>query len=84
MSHEVTLIPGDGIGPEVCEAARRAIDATGAPIDWDVQEFGAEAYLREGPPLLERVIGSVRERGVALKGPTSCRSARRAKFNTHG
>ena len=71
MTHRVTLIPGDGIGPEVCEAARRAIDATGATIEWDVQEFGADAYRREGGALLERVIGSVRERGVALKGPTS-------------
>jgi isocitrate dehydrogenase (NAD+) len=71
MSHPVTLIPGDGIGPEVCAAARRAIEATGVAIEWDLQEFGAEAYLREGPALLERVIGSVRERRVALKGPTS-------------
>src|SRR5687767_4212448 len=71
MSHRVTLIPGDGIGPEVCSAARRAIEATGVAIEWDLQECGAEAYMREGPALLERVIGSVRERRVALKGPTS-------------
>jgi isocitrate dehydrogenase (NAD+) len=71
MTHFVTLIPGDGIGPEVCDAARRAVEATGAAIEWDLQEFGAGAYVREGPALLERVIGSVRERGVALKGPTS-------------
>ena len=71
MAHRVTLIPGDGIGPEVCDAARRAIEATGVAIEWDLQEFGAEAYVREGPALLERVIASVRERGVALKGPTS-------------
>ena len=71
MTHRVTLIPGDGIGPEVCDAARSAVEATGVAIEWDVQEFGAEAYLREGPALLERVIASVRERGVALKGPTS-------------
>jgi isocitrate dehydrogenase (NAD+) len=71
MTHRVTLIPGDGIGPEVCDAARRAVEATGVEIEWDVQEFGAEAYRREGPSLLERVIASVRERGVALKGPTS-------------
>jgi isocitrate dehydrogenase (NAD+) len=71
MTHRVTFIPGDGIGPEVCQAARRAIEATGVSVEWDVQEFGAEAYGREGPPLLERVIASVRERGVALKGPTS-------------
>jgi isocitrate dehydrogenase (NAD+) len=71
MMHHVTLIPGDGIGPDVCESAKRAIEATGVTIEWDVQEFGADAYVREGPALLERVIASVRERGVALKGPTS-------------
>ena len=47
MTHRVTLIPGDGIGPEVCEAARRAIEATGVAIEWDLQEFGADAYARE-------------------------------------
>ena len=71
MTHRVTLIPGDGIGPEVCAAARRALEATGVPFEWDVQEMGAESYAREGPPLLERTIASVRERGLALKGPTS-------------
>ena len=71
MTHCVTLIGGDGIGPELCDAARRALEATGVPFDWDVQEMGAESYAREGPPLLERTIASVRERGLALKGPTS-------------
>ena len=71
MTHRVTLIPGDGIGPEVCEAARRAIEATGVTVEWDVQEFGADLYRQEGAALLGRVIASVRERGVALKGPTS-------------
>jgi isocitrate dehydrogenase (NAD+) len=71
MTHHVTFIPGDGIGPEVCDAARRALEATGVAIEWDVQEFGADAYVREGQALLERVIGSVREHRVALKGPTS-------------
>jgi isocitrate dehydrogenase (NAD+) len=71
MAHRVTLIPGDGIGPEVCGAARQAIEATDVDIEWDVQEFGADAYRREGQGLLERVVASVRERGVALKGPTS-------------
>jgi isocitrate dehydrogenase (NAD+) len=71
MTHSVTLIPGDGIGPEVCEAARRALEATGVPFEWDVQEMGAESYAREGRLLLERTIASVRERGLALKGPTS-------------
>lgn len=71
VTHQVTLIPGDGIGPEVCEAARRALEATGVAFEWDVQELGAESYARAGPPLLERAIASVRERGAALKGPTS-------------
>ena len=67
----MTLIPGDGIGPEVCAAARRALEATGVPFEWDLQDIGAESYAREGPPLLERTIASVRERGLALKGPTA-------------
>ncbi len=71
MTHKVTLIPGDGIGPEVCEAARRALEATGVAFEWDIQELGAESYAREGPALLERAIASVRARGLALKGPTS-------------
>jgi isocitrate dehydrogenase (NAD+) len=71
VTHHVTLIPGDGIGPEVSDAARRALEATGVAFEWDVQEMGAKSYAREGPPLLERTIASVRERGVALKGPTS-------------
>ena len=71
VTHRVTLIPGDGIGPEVCQAARRVLEATGVPFEWDVQEMGAEAYAREGPALLERAIASVKERGLALKGPTS-------------
>jgi isocitrate dehydrogenase (NAD+) len=71
VTHRATLIPGDGIGPEVCEAARRALEATGVAFEWDLQEVGAESYAREGHPLLKRAIASVRERGLALKGPTS-------------
>ena len=70
MAHRVTLIPGDGVGPEVTDAARRAIDATGVEIDWDVQDAGYETWEREGTPLPDRVIESIRERRVALKGPT--------------
>jgi isocitrate dehydrogenase (NAD+) len=71
LAHRVTLIPGDGIGPEVTAAARRAIEATGVTIDWDIQAVGAEAFEREGTPLPDRVVDSIRDRGVALKGPTS-------------
>ncbi|HEY7659797.1 MAG TPA: isocitrate/isopropylmalate family dehydrogenase [Actinomycetota bacterium] len=69
MRHPVTLIPGDGIGPEVVDAARLAIEATGAAFDWDVQPAGLAVAEREGTPLPERVIRSIRDRGVALKGP---------------
>jgi isocitrate dehydrogenase (NAD+) len=69
LAHRVTLIPGDGIGPEVTGAARRVLDASGAGIEWDVQEAGTGARERDGDPLPPRVIESVRERGVALKGP---------------
>jgi isocitrate dehydrogenase (NAD+) len=71
MARRVTLIPGDGIGPEVADATRRVLDATGVPLEWEVQELGAESYGREGQPLLDRAIASVRETGVALKGPTA-------------
>jgi isocitrate dehydrogenase (NAD+) len=70
MAHRVTLIPGDGIGPEVTEAARRALDATGVAIEWDRQDAGYETWERERTPLPQRVIESIRERRVALKGPT--------------
>ena len=67
--HTVTVVPGDGIGPEVVEAARRALNATGTPIEWDVQEAGTLVAEREGTPLPRRVIESVSRNRVALKGP---------------
>jgi isocitrate dehydrogenase (NAD+) len=69
MRHRVALIPGDGIGPEVAEAARRVVDATGVEIDWDVQDAGAGVMEREGTPLPDRVLGAVRQARTALKGP---------------
>ena len=69
MRHRVTLIPGDGIGPEVAEAARAVVDATGVEVEWDVQEAGAASLEREGTPLPERVLDSVRRSRTALKGP---------------
>jgi isocitrate dehydrogenase (NAD+) len=66
---KVTLIPGDGIGPEVTEAARRAVDATGAPLEWEVQESGEEVMGVHGTPLPDQVIESIRRNKVALKGP---------------
>jgi isocitrate dehydrogenase (NAD+) len=70
VAHRVTLIPGDGVGPEVTEAARRTLEATGVELDWDRQDAGYETWEREGEPLPDRVIESIRERRVALKGPT--------------
>lgn len=71
VPHRITLIPGDGVGPELVEAARRAVEATGVPIEWDVQPAGEEVALREGTPLPERVLDSIRANRVALKGPLS-------------
>jgi isocitrate dehydrogenase (NAD+) len=69
LSYTVTLIPGDGIGPELAEAATRVLEATGIGFDWDVQEAGEATIAREGTPLPDRVIESIRANGVALKGP---------------
>jgi isocitrate dehydrogenase (NAD+) len=67
--HRVVLIPGDGIGPEVTEATLRALAATGAAIDWERVEAGAEVIARYGTPLPDAVLNAVRSAGVALKGP---------------
>jgi isocitrate dehydrogenase (NAD+) len=69
VAHRITLIPGDGIGPEVAEAARRVVEATGVDVEWDVQEAGSEVMAREGSPLPARVFESIRENRTALKGP---------------
>jgi isocitrate dehydrogenase (NAD+) len=69
MAHAITLIPGDGIGPEVSEAVRLVLDATGVDIDWDVQEAGSAVMEQEGTPLPDRVLESIRRTRTALKGP---------------
>jgi isocitrate dehydrogenase (NAD+) len=70
MAHRVTLIPGDGIGPELTEATRRVIEATGVEFDWDLQYAGADVMEEHGGnPLPEHVLDSIRDNGVALKGP---------------
>ncbi|HJV04950.1 MAG TPA: isocitrate/isopropylmalate dehydrogenase family protein [Actinomycetota bacterium] len=69
MAPRVTLVPGDGIGPEVTRSARAVIEAAGEDVEWDVQEAGAAVAEREGDPLPERVLDSIRSTGVALKGP---------------
>jgi isocitrate dehydrogenase (NAD+) len=70
-TYEATLIPGDGIGPEVSEAARRAIGATGVRIRWDVQPAGAAVMEREGTPLPDRVLDSIRRTKLCFKGPVT-------------
>jgi len=67
----VTLITGDGIGPEIAEAARRCIDATGAAINWDTKEAGIDAMERTGTPLPEATVESIKKNGVALKAPVT-------------
>jgi isocitrate dehydrogenase (NAD+) len=69
MAYRVTFIPGDGVGPELSEAARRVLEATGVPFDWDVQEAGADVMDKYGTPLPEHVLDSIRKNGVAIKGP---------------
>ncbi|GAB4390749.1 MAG: isocitrate/isopropylmalate dehydrogenase family protein [Thermodesulfovibrionales bacterium] len=69
--YNVTLIPGDGVGPEISEATRRVLDATGVPISWEVQDAGEEVYEREGTPLPDRVVESIKKNKVAIKGPVT-------------
>ncbi|MFH1868421.1 MAG: isocitrate/isopropylmalate dehydrogenase family protein [Candidatus Omnitrophota bacterium] len=69
MAHKVTFIPGDGIGPEVSEAAKRCVDAAGAGIIWEYKEAGADLMDKHGTPLPEDTLESIRSNKVALKGP---------------
>lgn len=69
MPYTITLIPGDGTGPELAEATRRVIDATGVKIDWEIAHAGVDIMEQVGTPLPEETIESVRRNGVALKAP---------------
>ncbi len=69
MAHEVTLITGDGTGPELAEASRKCVDATGVAVNWDVQEAGVDVMERTGTPLPDAVLDSVRRTKCALKAP---------------
>jgi isocitrate dehydrogenase (NAD+) len=69
VAYRITLIPGDGTGPELAEAARRAIDATGVDIDWQVHEAGVDVMERAGTPLPPETLASIRRNRIALKGP---------------
>ncbi|MDD4518202.1 MAG: isocitrate/isopropylmalate dehydrogenase family protein [Limnochordia bacterium] len=69
MAYKITLIPGDGIGPEIADAARRCIDATGVEIDWEVVDAGIDVIDQYGTPLPAHVLESIRKNKIALKGP---------------
>jgi isocitrate dehydrogenase (NAD+) len=69
MTYRVTLIPGDGTGPEIVEATRRVLEATGVSFDWDVQEAGIDVYEKVGNPMPDAVFESIKRNKIALKGP---------------
>ena len=68
-SYPVTLIPGDGVGPELAEVAKACIEATGVSIQWDIQHAGVDIMEKEGTPLPDRVLASIRKNKVAIKSP---------------
>src|SRR3989440_2518965 len=71
MAHNVTIIPGDGTGPELVEATRRVLEATGVEFDWDEQPAGEDVYAEEGTPFPDRTLESIKRNGVGIKGPTT-------------
>src|SRR4029453_17179101 len=71
MAHTVTFIPGDGTGPELAEATRRVLEATGVEFDWDRREAGIDEYERSGNPFPDETLDSIRRNGVGIKGPTT-------------
>jgi len=71
MPHRVTLIPGDGVGPEVTEAAKRVLEATGVEFTWDIGVIGEQAQSRFGTPLPDTILNSIKKNKVALKGPVT-------------
>src|ERR1017187_4740250 len=71
MAHLITLIPGDGIGPEVADATVRAVDATGAAIEWERVEAGLRALTEQGQLIPDDVFASLEMTRVGLKGPTT-------------
>ena len=71
MGNTVTFIPGDGTGPELAQATRRVLEATGVELEWDEHPAGQDAFEAEGTPFPERTLASIREHGVGIKGPTT-------------
>ncbi len=69
MGYKITLIPGDGVGPEITEAAVKVVEATGVDIEWDIVNAGADVYEKEGAVLPDRVIESLKKNKVGIKGP---------------
>ena len=69
MKHSITLIPGDGIGPEITRAMVKVVEATGIDIKWDIVNAGAEVYEKEGTVLPESIINSLKKNRVGIKGP---------------
>ncbi|MFH0948028.1 MAG: isocitrate/isopropylmalate dehydrogenase family protein [Elusimicrobiota bacterium] len=69
MNYKITLIPGDGTGPEIAESTKRVLDATGVKIDWEIVEAGSDVAEKYGTPLPENVLASIRKNKVAIKGP---------------
>jgi isocitrate dehydrogenase (NAD+) len=72
--HKITLLPGDGIGPEVTAAVVQIIECAGVEVEWEKYVVGAEALARFGDPLPQEVLDSIIKNRVALKGPASPRS----------
>jgi len=71
LAYDVTFIPGDGTGPEIAEATRRVLEATGVKFNWDVQDAGIDVFEKEGNPLPDRVIASLQKNKVGIKGPVT-------------
>jgi isocitrate dehydrogenase (NAD+) len=69
VAYKITLIPGDGVGPEITEATRRVLEATGVKFDWELAYAGADVMAKEGTPLPDSVLASIKKNKVALKGP---------------
>ena len=71
MTYNITLIPGDGVGPEITEATRRVLEATGVKFNWELAYAGAEVMEKQGTPLPDSVLASIKKNKVALKGPVT-------------
>jgi isocitrate dehydrogenase (NAD+) len=71
LPYNITLIPGDGVGPEITEATKRVLEATGVKFNWEIGYAGAEVMAKEGTPLPDSVLASIKKNKVALKGPVT-------------